>query len=91
MESDIEMSDFNITFECNICYDTLVKNRKNCIVCSMCKNFNMCIKCFLIYTDKNTDCPYCRVKNGFAYWDIIYKHKVFIFVILNTSTLALDI
>jgi hypothetical protein len=48
----------------------------------MCHNFNMCITCFLIYSDDpykfgngNVSCPYCRACNGFAYWSVLDKYS----------------
>ncbi len=79
---NLEVSDMAITCECDICYVTHIMSRKYILNCCMCQNFNMCVPCFLIYSDDprkfgngNVSCPYCRAPNGFAYWSILDKYN----------------
>ncbi len=79
---NLEIYDIAITSECNICFVNFVKSRKNILNCCMCHNFNMCVPCFLIYSDDprkfgngKVSCPYCRAPNGFAYWSVLDKYN----------------
>ena len=61
--SDNNISDNNILYNCNICY-TNIYSFTNKIVCRLCNNSKICIKCFDLMKIKNDFidicCPNCN-------------------------------